>query len=127
MWREQAHPFGTLKPLKWIQLKSHTARFQQSVQDSLKYVADVDKNVVKTINEYEAFDETDCVRGVIQIKTEDWNIKSMLDLGKKSGVMSLVFLRGKVKLFLLKMYCYLLNCFDPSGNKCRVWKLLSCH
>jgi hypothetical protein len=55
------------------------------VQDSLKYVGDVDKNVAKTINEYEAFDETDCVRGVIQIKTEEWNIKSMLDLGKKVG------------------------------------------
>jgi hypothetical protein len=66
-------------------LKSHTARFQHSIQDSLKYVADVNKNVTKNINEDEAFDETDCVRGVIQLKTEVWNVISKLDLGKKWG------------------------------------------
>ena len=85
IWKEQAHPYQTQKPLKWIQLKSHTARFQQSVQDSLKYVADVDKNVTRNINEVEASDKTDCVRGVIEIKTEVWNIISKLYLGKKVG------------------------------------------
>jgi hypothetical protein len=41
--------------------------------------------LTKTINEDEAFDDTDCVRGVIQIKTEVCNIISKLDLGKKWG------------------------------------------
>jgi len=85
IWKERAHTYQTQKPLKWIQLKYHTARFQESVQYSLKYVADTDKHITATINEDEAFDETDCVRGVIQIKTEVWNIKSKLDLGKKWG------------------------------------------
>ena len=96
------------------------------MKDSLTYVADVDKNVTTPINEDEAFDETDCVRVVIQIKTDEWNVKSKLDLGK-SGVMSLVFLGGKVKIYLVKMCCYLLSCFDPSRNKCRPWEMLSCH
>jgi hypothetical protein len=114
------------KPLKWIQLKSHTASFQHSIQDSLKYVADVDKNVTTTINVDEAFDETDCVRVVIQIKTDEWNVKSKLDLGRKWGDV-FGFYGGKVKIFLLKMCCYLVHCSDPSWNKCRAWKMLSCH
>jgi hypothetical protein len=51
--------------------------------------------IITTVNEVEAFDETDCVRVVIQIKTDEWNVKSKLDLGKKGGAMSLVFLGEK--------------------------------
>ena len=86
MERTNSHSFETQKPLKWIQLKSHPARFQQPVQDGLKCVADVDKNATTAVNEDEAFDETGSVMGVmIQIETEVWNIKSKLDLGKKVG------------------------------------------
>ena len=114
MWKEQAHPFQTQKPLK-SQLKSHTARFQQSVQDGLKYVADVDKNVTTTINEDEIFDETDSFRGVIQVKTEVWNIKSKLDLGKKWGEVFGFSGGGReVKIFLVKMCYYLRGGADKS-------------
>jgi hypothetical protein len=74
--------------------------------------------IITAVNEFEAFDETDCVRAVFQIKTDEWNVKSKLDVGNKWGHV-FGFSGGKVKMFLLKMNCCLLNCFDPSGNNCR--------
>jgi hypothetical protein len=49
-WKEWAHRFQPLKPLKLIQLKSPTNNLQKSVQDSQKFVANVDKNATKIIN-----------------------------------------------------------------------------
>jgi hypothetical protein len=53
------------------------------VQNSLKFVADTDKNVTETVIEGECSDEIGCVKEMIQMTTEEWKINSKLHLEKK--------------------------------------------
>jgi len=51
------------------------------VQNGLKFLADSDKNVIKTIGEGECSDEIGCIKEVIQMTTEEWKCNSKLHLG----------------------------------------------
>jgi hypothetical protein len=77
-----AYPFESLRPFKWVQLKTPDSIWRL-VQDSLKSVAEVDKNILTIINEEELFDEVSYVKDVIKNKSDEWKTKSELGLGEK--------------------------------------------
>ena len=52
-------------------------------QNSLKFVAEIDKNVTEAIKEGECSDVIGYVKNVFQITTDEWKSNSKLDLGKK--------------------------------------------
>lgn len=89
------------KTLKQIQLKSLTDNLRKFAQDSLKFIAYIDKNVMEAISVDGCSDGIGCIKDVIQMTNGEWKSNSKLDQGKK---WCRHFSSLKMKIFLLKTY-----------------------
>jgi hypothetical protein len=70
--RKWSTTFFQLKVFRWILLKN--PHVWEEIQHGIKYIADVDQNIIKILEEDEFFNEFNHITNMSKNKMSDWNI-----------------------------------------------------
>jgi hypothetical protein len=87
-----SNTFLPLKAFRWTLLKNPLV--WEEIQHSIKYIADVDHNIMKLLDEDQLFDEFIHIKNVSKNKMSDWNTNLITSVERWSEVFEFVQSEG---------------------------------
>jgi hypothetical protein len=104
--------FLPLKAFHWTLLKNRLV--WEEIQHSIKYISDVDQNIMKILDEAELFNEFNHITNISKNKMSDWNMNLITTVERWSEVFEFVQSEGillrnilfwkSLKPFLVQVY-----------------------